>query len=90
MDANWDSSCIAFIRFDLGFQTEAHRTEAEVQFHRADAEDAAWFVTPPREQLALIAVDRPHRFPFVEGFRVAEGVGNAPTSAMPILFSRQV
>ena len=29
-------------------------------------------------------------FPFVKGLRLAEGVGNAPTSAMPILFSRQV
>src|ERR1041385_4312907 len=29
-------------------------------------------------------------FPFVKGERLAEGVGNAPTSAMPILFSRQV
>jgi hypothetical protein len=27
--------------------------------------------------------------PLVEGQRMAEGVGNAPTSAMPILFSRQ-
>ena len=29
-------------------------------------------------------------FPFVEGLELAEGVGNAPTSAMPILFSGQV
>jgi hypothetical protein len=28
--------------------------------------------------------------PFVEGETMAEGVGNAPTSAVPILFSRQV
>ena len=28
-------------------------------------------------------------FPFVKGLKLAEGVGNAPTSAMPILFSRQ-
>jgi hypothetical protein len=29
-------------------------------------------------------------FPFVKSLKLAEGVGNAPTSAMPILFSRQV
>ena len=29
-------------------------------------------------------------FPLVDGLILAEGVGNAPTSAMPILFSRQV
>ena len=28
--------------------------------------------------------------PFVKGLKLAEGVGNAPTSAMPILFSGQV
>jgi hypothetical protein len=28
--------------------------------------------------------------PLVEGLKMAEGVGNAPTSAMPILFSGQV
>ena len=29
-------------------------------------------------------------FPFVKGLKLAEGVGNAPTSAVPILFSGQV
>jgi hypothetical protein len=29
-------------------------------------------------------------FPFVSGKKLAEGAGNAPTSVMPILFSRQV
>ena len=30
------------------------------------------------------------RLPFVKGLKLAEGVGNDPTSAMPILFPRQV
>ncbi len=46
---------LAFMTFDLGFQSEAHRAEAETQLHRADAEDTIRFVALAKEQLALVA-----------------------------------
>ena len=39
---------------DLSFHSEAHRTKAESQLGRADAEDTAGFVAPAKEQLALV------------------------------------
>ena len=72
MAANLDSSCIAFISFDLWFQTEAHRTKREIQFHRADSDDTTWFVALAKEQLALGTDDGLHGFPFVEGFSVSD------------------
>jgi hypothetical protein len=55
---------LAFIRFDLWFQTEAHRTEREVQFHRADSDDTTWFVALANEQLALVAENGLHGISF--------------------------
>jgi hypothetical protein len=51
---------LAFIRFDLWFQTEAHRAKREIQFHRADSDDTIWFVALAKEQLALIAENGLH------------------------------
>jgi hypothetical protein len=40
--------------------------------------------------LASVSENGFHVVPFVQDLELAEGVGNAPTSAMPILFSGQV
>src|SRR6266576_3719376 len=63
--ANLDSMLLAFIRFDLWFQTVAHRAKRETQFHRAGSDDAIWFIALAKEQLALIAANGLHRAPFL-------------------------
>jgi len=67
ISANLDSTCFAFICFDLRFQAEAHRTKHEIQFHPANSADSAdtnWFVALAKEQLALGAKGF-HGIPFV-------------------------
>jgi hypothetical protein len=56
----------------------------------SDSNNSIWFVTLAKEQLTLVMDDLSHGIFFGCGSILAEGVGNAPTSAMPILFSRQV
>jgi hypothetical protein len=64
MAANLDSMCFAFIRCDLWFQTEAHRTKFNIHFRRADSDDTTWFVTFAVEQLALVTDNGSHRSSF--------------------------
>ena len=53
--ANLDSMCLAFIGFDLWFQSETHRTKDEVQLRRrSDSNDTTWFVALAKEQLAAV------------------------------------
>src|SRR5258705_629420 len=85
----WTQGCLHSYRFEL--RTGAHRTK---NFDRLggqpDSDQTIRFVAPAKEQLALVTENGLHWIPFVEVYELAEGVGNAPTSAMPILFSRQV
>jgi hypothetical protein len=59
--ANLDSMCFAFIGCNFWFHTEAHRTKAEVQFHRADS---VWFIALANEQLALVTENGLHGISF--------------------------
>ena len=52
---------------NLWFHAEAHRAKDEFQLHRADSEDAIWFVALAKEQLTLIADYGLHGISFVEG-----------------------
>jgi hypothetical protein len=61
---------LAFIRFDLWFQTEANRAKREIQFHRADSDDTIWFVALAKEQLALVTEYGLHGISFRLGGRI--------------------
>jgi hypothetical protein len=65
---NADSICFAFIRFNLGFRSEARRAKHELQFHRRpDSNETIWFVALSKEQLTLITENWLHELPFVNG-----------------------
>jgi hypothetical protein len=58
-----DSSCIAFISFDLPFYSEPRRAKNKDQLRRFDS-DTNRFIAPSQEQFALILSDRLHGISF--------------------------
>lgn len=64
------SMSLAFMGFDLWFQSEAHRAEAEVQLYWPNADDTIWSVAPAKEQLALVADYELHGISFRYGLMV--------------------
>jgi len=62
---NQDSMCFVFIRFDLRFQSEAHRSKNEPQLRlRIDSNDTIRFVALAEEQLALVSANGLHGISF--------------------------
>src|ERR1017187_10871710 len=87
--ANLDSMLFAFIRFNL--RTRTRRSEHQVPLCcGSDSNNSIWFIALAKEQRSLVIDSGSHEVSFGCWFSLAEGVGNAPTSAVPILFSRQV
>jgi hypothetical protein len=72
--ANLDSILLAFIRFDLWFQSETRRTKDEVQLRRRlDSEDSVWPIALAKEQWAAITKRGFHGIPFRVGLWVMVG-----------------
>ena len=63
--ANLDSMLLAFIRFDLWFQSETHRMKDEVQLRRRlDSEDSVWPIALAKEQWAATTENGFHGIPY--------------------------